>query len=174
MAAMTHVKQGGLIVVRPGEGKSVNFGGLGAQFKCGATRPVDGLQSSKIRSLRTGLFRHTFIRWRTNSPTCLREKLGCGSVTRSLRQSGAHMSTSLAMSRTPSGTPDQNRRVSSRSSVRQASRITLGRSQSFSKEAESRVALSNETIARRYHESFFLDWVPELKQRYGLKMLGED
>src|SRR5262249_62412416 len=33
MAAMTHVKQGGLIVVRPGEGKSVNFGGLGAQFK---------------------------------------------------------------------------------------------------------------------------------------------
>jgi uncharacterized cupin superfamily protein len=28
-------------------------------------------------------------------------------------------------------------------------------------------------IAARYHETHFMDWVPELKARYGLKLLGE-
>jgi quercetin dioxygenase-like cupin family protein len=31
----------------------------------------------------------------------------------------------------------------------------------------------HEEIAARYHESHFLDWVPSLKERYGLKMIGE-
>ncbi len=31
----------------------------------------------------------------------------------------------------------------------------------------------HEAISRRYGESHFYDWVPELKQRYGLKLLGE-
>jgi hypothetical protein len=28
-------------------------------------------------------------------------------------------------------------------------------------------------IAARYGETHFMDWVPELKARYGLKLLGE-
>jgi uncharacterized cupin superfamily protein len=31
----------------------------------------------------------------------------------------------------------------------------------------------HEAIAARYNESHFMDWVPELKARYGLKLLGE-
>ncbi len=31
----------------------------------------------------------------------------------------------------------------------------------------------HEEIAARYHESHFMDWVSELKARYGLKLLGE-
>jgi hypothetical protein len=31
----------------------------------------------------------------------------------------------------------------------------------------------HEAIAARYHESQFMDWVPELKSRYRLKMVGE-
>ena len=31
----------------------------------------------------------------------------------------------------------------------------------------------HEEIARRYQVSQFLDWVPELKSRYGLKLVGE-
>lgn len=31
----------------------------------------------------------------------------------------------------------------------------------------------HEAIAARYHESHSLEWVPELKQKFGLKLLGE-
>jgi quercetin dioxygenase-like cupin family protein len=31
----------------------------------------------------------------------------------------------------------------------------------------------HEAISVRYHETHFMDWVPELKARYGLKLLGE-
>ena len=31
----------------------------------------------------------------------------------------------------------------------------------------------HEAISARYHEEHFYDWVPELKERYGLKLLGE-
>src|SRR5205814_6787843 len=31
----------------------------------------------------------------------------------------------------------------------------------------------HEAIAARYNESHFMDWVPEPKARYGLKLLGE-
>ena len=31
----------------------------------------------------------------------------------------------------------------------------------------------HEAISARYHETHFMDWVPELKARYGLKLLGE-
>lgn len=31
----------------------------------------------------------------------------------------------------------------------------------------------HEAIAARYHESHFMDWVSDLKERFGLKLLGE-
>lgn len=31
----------------------------------------------------------------------------------------------------------------------------------------------HEAISHRYGESHFFDWVPELKARYGLRLLGE-
>src|SRR5262249_3225723 len=142
MAAMTHVKQGGLIVVRPGEGKSVNFGGLGAQFK------VWGYQTSG----RLAIVENPIAPYRLVPPHVhtmedelsyvLEGKIGVrigDEIVEAKR--GTYVYKPFNVRHTV-WNPGPRPAGVHRSSSGQASRITLQRSQSFSKEAESRVALN--------------------------------
>jgi len=173
MAAMTPVKQGGLIVVRPGEGKSVNFGGLGAEFK------VWGYQTSG----RLAIVENPIAPYRLVPPHVhtMEDELSYvleGRIGVRIGDEIVEAGPGTYIYK-PCNVPHTFWNPGSEPARIMEIICPAGFENYFTEIAElferggKPGGPEHETIAHSYHESFFLDWVPELKRRYGLKMIGE-
>ncbi|MBI2999029.1 MAG: cupin domain-containing protein [Deltaproteobacteria bacterium] len=166
-------EQAGLIIVCPGQGKSVNLGGLGVDFK------VWGYQTGG----RLAIVEHPIAPYRLVPPHThtmedelsyvLQGRIGVR-VGDEIAEAGA--GTYIYK---PCNVPHTFWNPGSEPARLLEIICPAGFENYFMEIAElfekggKPGGPEHETIAGRYHESHFMDWVPELKQRFGLKVLGE-
>ncbi len=173
MGAMKPIKQPGLIVARPGEGESVDLGGLGVNFK------VWGHQTSG----RLAVVEHPIASRRLVPPHIhtmedevsyvLQGRIGARIGDETVEAGpGTYIYKPCNVPHTfwnPGSEPARILEII----------CPAGFDDFFVETAEffgtggKPGSPEHEQIAQRYHLSFFMDWVAELKQRYSLKLLGE-